>query len=216
MFYTCSSCRTACYVFFWNPGQCYSASAQTAHVSPLSFSRCQTGSCQINQCCYAALQKKGVYPPSGCIPQLINIQQGGLRVCVMDGCRWGVWQLINALIISSEDLPLLPELTEWAVCGLTSNAVFRARPLLSALPGSHSFSSHRETGTFCAAKVSNSDETVQQGVLGSLPLQGERKTTFQFRLLMFTLCIQKWSCPKAQHMMIGFYYKWNDWLPMWL
>ena len=106
---------------------------------------------------------KGVYPPSGCIPQLINIQQGGLRVCVMDGCRWGVWQLINALIICSEDLPLLPELTEWAVCGLTSNAVFRARPLLSALPGSHSFSSQRKICTFCAGKVYNGDETVQRG-----------------------------------------------------
>lgn len=57
MFYTCSSCRTACYVFFWNPGQCYSASAQTAHVSPLPFSCCQTGSCQINQCCYAACKR---------------------------------------------------------------------------------------------------------------------------------------------------------------
>lgn len=128
---------------------------------------------------------KGVYPPSGCIPQLINIQLGGLRVCVMDGCRWGVWQLINALIISSEDLPLLPELTEWAVCGLTSNAVFRARPLLSAPPGSHSFSSHRKMCTFCVEKVYNGDETVQQGVLGSLPLQWARKTTFQFSFHMF-------------------------------
>lgn len=128
---------------------------------------------------------KGVYPPSGCIPQLINIQLGGLRVCVMDVCRWGVWQLINALIISSEDLPLLPELTEWAVCGLTSNAVFRARPLLSTLPGSHSFSSQRKICTFCAEKVYNSDETVQLCVLGSLPLQWARKTTFHFSLLMF-------------------------------
>lgn len=128
---------------------------------------------------------KRVYPPSGCIPQLINIQPGGLRVCVMDGCRWGVWQLINALIISSEDLPLLPELTEWAVCGLTSNAVFRARPPLSALPGSHSFSSQRKMCTFCAEKVYNADETVQRGVLGSLPLQWARKITFQFSLLVF-------------------------------
>lgn len=128
---------------------------------------------------------KGVYPPSGCIPQLINILQGGLRVCVMDGCRWGVWQLINALIISSEDLPLLPELTEWAVCGLTSNVVFRARPLLCALPGSHSFSSQRKICTFCAEKVYNGDETVQQDVLVSLPLQWVRKIVFQLSLTMF-------------------------------
>lgn len=127
---------------------------------------------------------EGVYPPSGCIPQLINIQLRGLRVCVMDGCRWRVWQLINALIISSEDLPLLPELTEWAVCGLTSNAVFRARPLLSALPGSHLFSSPRKMRTFCTEKVYNADETVQRGVLGSLPLQWLRKTTFQLSLHM--------------------------------
>lgn len=128
---------------------------------------------------------KAVYPPSGCIPRLINIQQGGLRVCVMDGCRWRVWQLINALIISSEDLPLLPELTEWAVCGLTSNSVFRARPLLSSLPGSHSFSSPQKICTFCTKKVYNVDETVQQRVLGSLPLRWLRKTTFQLSLHMF-------------------------------
>lgn len=166
------------------------------------------------------MQKEFIHP-SGCIPQLINIQQGGLRVCVMDGCRWGVWQLINALIISSKDLPLLPELTEWAVCGLTSNAVFRARPLLSALLGSHSFSHQRRICTFCAAKVYNSDETVQQGVLGSLPPQWARKTTFQFNLLMFALCIQKWSRLTAQHVtrnlvwdvkyILLSYYKWHNW-----
>lgn len=99
----------------------------------------------------------------------------------MDGCRWGVWQLINALIISGEDLPLLPELTEWAACGPTSNAVFRARPLLSASPGSHSFSSRRgkKNCTFCAEKVYYSDETQRRGVLGSLPLQWARRRTSQ-------------------------------------
>ena len=135
--------------------------------------------------------QRGVYPPSGCILQLINIQQGGLKVYVMDGCRWGVWQLINALIISSEDLPLLPELTEWAVCGLTSNAVFGARPLLSALPGSHSFSSQRKICRFCAEKVFNSDETVQQGVVGALPLQWIRQTTFHWNVLIFQSQNQK-------------------------
>lgn len=125
-----------------------------------------------------SMQKEFICLPS-CFLQLINIQLGGLRVCVMDGCRWGVWQLINALIISGEDLPLLPELTEWAVCGLTSNVVFRARPLLSAVPGSHSFCSRRKICTFCAEKVYNGDETVQWGVLGSLPLQWARQTTSQ-------------------------------------
>lgn len=159
----CSSCRTACHVFFeksWPVLQC---------ICPNSPCECVVfqllpGSILPNTPMLLCSVQRGVYPPSGCILQLINIQQGGLQVCVMDGCRWGVWQLINALIISSEDLPLLPELTEWAVCGLTSNAVFRARPLLSALPGSHSFSSQRKMCTFCAEKVFNSDETVKQGV----------------------------------------------------
>lgn len=101
-------------------------------------------------CCYYAststgggkkssLNKEFIKHPAY-IPQLINIRQGRWKVCVMDGCRWWLWQLINALIISGEDLPLLPELTEWAVCGLTGNPVFRARPPLSAVLGSHSFS----------------------------------------------------------------------------
>lgn len=80
--------------------------------------------------------------------RFINMQQGCWDVCVMDGRRWRLWQLINALIISGEDLPLLPELTEWAVCGLTSNPVFRARPLLSAVWGSHSFSFQKKSCTF--------------------------------------------------------------------
>lgn len=153
-----------------------------------------------------SMQKEFVHLPVR-IPQLINIQLGGLRVYVMDGCRWGVWQLINALIISSEDLPLLPELTEWAVCGLTSNAVFRARPLLSALPGSHSFSSQRKMCTFCTGKVYNGDETVRQGVLGSLPLQWVRGTSFQYSLLTcgpssgLSLCMQNGSCLNAQHIL---------------
>lgn len=121
------------------------------------------------------------------IPQLIKIRQGRWKVCVMDGCRWRVWQLINALIISGEDLPLLPELTEWAVCGLTGNPVFRARPLLSAVLGSHSFSSQKKKKKkkaalfFCAGKVYNRDETVRQAVLGSLPLSWARQITLSGR-----------------------------------
>lgn len=83
--------------------------------------------------------------------QFISMQQGCWEVCVMDGRRWRLWQLINALIISGEDLPLLPELTEWAVCGLTSNPVFRARPLLSAVRGSHSFCFQKKAALFFGA-----------------------------------------------------------------
>lgn len=120
-----------------------------------------------------------------CSLQLINIQLGGLRVYVMDGCRWGVWQLINALIISSEDLPLLPELTEWAVCGLTSNAMFGACPLLSAPPGSHSFSSQRKICSFLVMKQCS-------GMFWPLELP------HVWRRLWFAVCMQKWSCSGSQ------------------
>lgn len=149
MFYTFSSCSTA---FIWNVVQLL----HLMWVHCLSVLLLYRNMPNKPIC---SMEKEFIHLPV-CIQQLINIQLGGLRVCVMDGCRWGVWQLINALIISSKDLPLPPVLTEWAVCCLTSNAVLRARPLLSALPGSHSFSSQRKISTLCAKKVYKGNEMV--------------------------------------------------------
>lgn len=86
MFYMRSSCRTACYAFFlksWPVLQCIcpNSPSEAAAFQPLPDTILPNKPMLL-----CSVQKEFIRLPVR-IPQLINIQHGGLRVRVMDGCR---------------------------------------------------------------------------------------------------------------------------------